>query len=107
MRLYVVTTRQNAESITRDGFNHSGPYYALGEECIEKTPGPVFTNLSWHEVEDFAWENVTVDWIEIMVEFPEDVLLGREIISLEGGNRRWCVTPELATRYLRHPQPQE
>jgi hypothetical protein len=100
MRLYVVTTRQNADAIKGNGFNHSGPYYVMGEECIEKTPGPVFTDLSWHQIEDYPWEEVSVDWVEIGVDFPEDAIEGWEMIDAEGGNRRWRVPPELATRFL-------
>ena len=38
MLLYVVITRKNAERIREKGFSNCGPYYVMGEGCIERTP---------------------------------------------------------------------
>jgi hypothetical protein len=82
MRLYVVTTRAGADRIRREGFPEYGRYFALTEYGeIVGVPRPRFSDLSWHNVSDFAEGELPKDWEEIAVEFPEGEVSDHETID--------------------------
>jgi hypothetical protein len=76
IRLYVVVTQKLAESIRRQqAFPEFGKYYALlddGEIC--RVPSPRFSDLSWHQVEDFEPDALPSNWEELSIEFPEQAI---------------------------------
>ena len=102
MRLYLVTTRAQADAIRRTGFPEYGKYFALTDDGeIVGVPRPRLSDLSWHQVSDFAPGEAPDDWEEIAIDFPEGAITGYEMIDEEGGNRVWYIPPAIAERFFR------
>lgn len=101
MRLYLVTDRRIAKALVENvplNWTHSLILDDVEDGTVH-VPSLVFYDFSWlGEFDEESESDNRDEWVELVVDFPDEIVKPHERVCSEGGNSIWYLPKALVRR---------